>query len=208
MPPAPPESLVQALFDKHAPTFDEHLAELDYRVPRLLFEATKAAGASQEIDVLDLGCGTGLCGQLFRPIAKTLVGVDLSSAMVEKARERGIYDRLEVAEVTAALNAARDSYDLLVAGDVLCYMGDLSKAFSAAGSALRKGGLFAFSAESHEGDRWLLRPSRRYAHNAEYVRRVAGEAGFDVVLLTPNVLRKEGGRDVNGLIVVLARRNH
>ena len=206
-PPAPPESLVQALFNKHAASFDEHLAELDYQVPKLLFEAVTAAGASKQSDVLDLGCGTGLCGEVFRPVARKLVGVDLSPAMIEKARERGVYDRLEVGEVTAALNAAANAYDLLVAGDVLCYLGDLSKVFSAAVSALRRNGLFAFSVESHEGERWLLRPSRRYAHNPQYIRIAAGEAGLEVNRLTPSVLRKEGGKDVNGLVVVLARRN-
>jgi predicted TPR repeat methyltransferase len=208
-PAAPPPGLMTTLFDRHADSFDEHLLEnLQYRVPALLQEAVVAAGGRRDLDVLDLGCGTGLCGVLFRPMARKLIGVDLSPAMLAKARERNIYDGLEVAEVTAALRGAPSRFDLLVAGDVLCYIGDLSAVFDAASMSLRPGGLFAFSVETHSGTGWLLRPTRRYAHATGYVRQAANAAGFECVSLSETAaLRKEAGNDVPGLIVVLRARD-
>jgi predicted TPR repeat methyltransferase len=205
-PSAPPASLVTTLFERHAETFDEHLlGKLEYRVPRLLHEAVVAAGAGANLDVLDLGCGTGLCGVLLRPMARKMIGIDLSPAMLVKARERNIYDGLEVADVTATLRASRSRYDLLVAGDVLCYIGDLSEVIAAAAGSLRSGGLFAFSVEVHAGPGWLLRPTRRYAHAPGYIRQATAAVGFEAVLFQETILRKEAGNDVSGLIVVLRK---
>ncbi len=209
-PAAPPAALVAALFDRHAETFDEHLTQgLQYRVPQLLHEAVlPLLPPNARLDVLDLGCGTGLCGPLFRPIAKSLVGVDLSPAMIEKARQRNVYDRLEVADVTATLRASPSKYDLLIAGDVLCYIGDLADPLTAAHSALRPTGLFAFSVELDDtAPTYRLRPSRRYAHALSYVETTARAAGFEIHQLTPTILRKESDKDVQGLIVVLRKQS-
>jgi predicted TPR repeat methyltransferase len=123
--------------------------------------------------------------------------------MLAKARERNIYDGLEVAEVIAALRAAPARYDLLIAGDVLCYIGDLSEVFNAAIRSLRPGGVLGFSVETHPGSGWLLRPTRRYAHATDYVRQSAMAAGFECLSSSQTPLRKEAGIDVLGLIAVL-----
>src|SRR6185369_9393049 len=95
-----PKDAITHLFDKYADTFDQHLrGALRYTVPELLAEAIAAARDPDDeslMDVLDLGCGTGLIGPLLRPIAATLAGVDLSPLMIEKARERKCYDLLHV----------------------------------------------------------------------------------------------------------------
>ena len=99
-PPRVPEWAVANMFNSYAEDFDQHLrGQLQYRVPEMIAEAVAAVTAdepSKLLDILDLGCGTGLCGSLLRPMAKTLAGVDLASVMIEKARERNIYDRLVV----------------------------------------------------------------------------------------------------------------
>jgi predicted TPR repeat methyltransferase len=205
-PPAAPPALVAALFNRHADTFDAHLLEhLEYRVPRLLEAALVESQVGTDLDVLDLGCGTGLCGPLLRPMARSLAGVDLSAAMLEKAKERGVYDRLAVGEVVARLRAESAAYDLLVAGDVLCYLGDLSETLCGAARALRPGGYFAFSVEFNEGPGWVLRPSRRYAHSPDYIRQTADAHGLDVIHLAIAMLRREAGKDLSGIIAVLRR---
>lgn len=206
VPAAMPAAVVRDVFDRHAATFDQHLVNrLHYRVPQLLVEHVTAAAAGARLDVLDLGCGTGLCGELFRPLAATLAGVDLSAAMIEQARRRGIYDRLDVAEMIATLRNSAAGYDLLLAADVLCYFGDLSGVFDAAASALRSGGMCAFSVELHDGSGWVLRPTRRYAHAADYVREVAAANRFESVQMRVETLRTEAAQDVAGLIVLLRR---
>lgn len=205
-PAVAPPALVTALFNRHADTFDQHLLEhLEYRAPQLLKDAIVEAKIGEQLDVLDLGCGTGLCGQLLRPLAKTLSGLDLSAGMIEKARERNVYDRLEVGDIVATLRNAREAYDLLVASDVLCYIGELSDTLAGAHQALRPGGHFAFTVEESQSPEWTLLPSRRYAHSAGYIRKVAGRHGFEVAHLASRVLRKEGGKDLFGLVVILHR---
>ncbi len=68
-------------FDSFAASFDSKLAKLLYRAPALVAEmlAEPDVEASKSLDVLDAGCGTGLCGPLIAPYARRLVGVDLSA---------------------------------------------------------------------------------------------------------------------------------
>ena len=90
------------------------------------------AGRASEWTCFDLGCGTGLCGLLLRPAGRDAGGVDLSPAMIEKARARGVYDRLEAGDLVEAMKKAPRSFDLLVAADVFIYVGDLAPTFEAA----------------------------------------------------------------------------
>ena len=210
-PAAAPAELVARLFDKYAKCFDEHLTKyLGYRAPQLIFQAVGRAGAGQGLSLLDLGCGTGLCGQLFKPMAAKLVGVDLSPAMVEKARERGIYERLEVGDLIAFTGGLGERFGLVTASDVFCYLGDLGPIFEKVHGVLRPEGLFAFTVEAMSDAEasetgYVLRQTRRYAHAEGYVAGVAGRLGFVVVSVERMALRTENKKDVEGWVVVLRR---
>lgn len=202
---------VRTLFDQYADRFDTALREkLAYRGPELLLEAVRAAcdALGRELRfgaALDLGCGTGLAGVLFAPLAERLDGVDLSPAMLEKARALGLYAALEAGEMGAALGAMpAGGLDLVIAADALCYVGDLAPIFHAARAALASGGLFAFTLETHEGEGVLLRETLRYAHAEAYVRALAQDVGLDVVLLERASTRSEKSVPVPGLVGVLA----
>ncbi|GAB2869607.1 tetratricopeptide repeat protein [Pseudoduganella ginsengisoli] len=206
-PAAPPAHYVAALFDQYADGFDHHLQHvLHYRVPDLLMAAL--AGRLQPVaaDVIDLGCGTGLCGPLLRPFARTLAGVDLSPLMLDQALARGVYDELVCADIAAALQGR--SADVLVAADVLVYLGDLQPLFRAVRHALRAGGVFAFSVEaldSGAAQDYALNTSGRYAHSASYVQALAQAHGLTADSLATQVLRKDGNEHVAGYIAVLSR---
>jgi len=208
---APPE-FVSMLFDNYADTFDRHLVgTLNYRAPQLLHDAVVATGARGPLDIADLGCGTGLCGALFKPMARSLVGVDLSSRMISQARQRGVYDSLHVEELTAFLKVRFTQFDLAVASDVLNYFGDLREVLSAAAQATRGGGLIAFTLEKHDGADatdgagYVLNKTRRYAHSIEYVRSLLSPTGWAEVSANEGVLRSEVRKDVAGWVVVLKR---
>jgi len=208
-PAASPAAYVQGLFDQYAGRFDRHLVEvLQYRTPALLADALRrsalqSAASDAVRDVLDLGCGTGLCGALLRPMARTLEGVDLSPRMLERARELGIYDALHCAEMTEFLLARHGSADLIVAADVFVYAGDLAAVFAAVRAALRPSGQLAFSVEALADGDFALRASGRYAHSEAYLRALAVAHGFEVSALEPCVLRKEGSTDIAGLLAVM-----
>lgn len=206
-PAAAPPALVAKLFDRYASSFDEHLTKfLGYRAPQLIFQAVARIAPNHKLDILDLGCGTGLCGQLFKPIAKTLIGIDLSSAMIEKAKERGIYDRLIVGDILDASPIKSDHLGLVTACDVFCYLGDLAPIFQKVGSILTPGGLFAFTVEAIEEGDYHLRQTRRYAHSSRYIRQLAERHGYDLVSLDRTPLRTEKRQDVEGFVAVLRHR--
>lgn len=196
---------VTSLFDRYADRFDAHLqGKLNYRAPEMIAETIAPYLPERPLNVLDLGCGTGLCGPLLRPIAARLAGVDLSPAMIEKARERNIYDDLHVGDLVEAMQNLPEPADLLVAADVLIYIGDLTPTFEAASMSLRPGGLFAFSVEANEGDRFhLVHRTRRYTHAKSYLQRLAQIYGFEEKHLAPVTLRTDALHPVQGLIMVL-----
>jgi predicted TPR repeat methyltransferase len=206
-PPAqrPAENLIN-LFDDYAESFDRDLIErLEYNGPELLKAALAPAPKERELAILDLGCGTGLCGLQVRDWAKSLTGIDLSGQMLARARERGIYDALIQSELVPAVKQFRNQFDLALAGDVFIYIGDLSPLFQAVAQALRPGGRFAFTIELLEGEGYQVLPTGHYAHSWSYLRHIADMAGLREVSKTPAGFRRQSGQGVAGLIVVLAR---
>lgn len=203
-PPAiSPAQLMTGLFDDYAADFDRHQAAMRYCAPQAVFDAVAGEAPPDGWDIGDLGCGTGLCGPLFRPLARRFTGVDLSANMIEKARERNVYDALIQGDVCDFLRARHGAFDLLIAADVFIYVGDLDPVFRAARASLRGSGLFAFSLETHQGNGYVLRQTRRYAQSVPYLLECAGRNGFAVFSVTPLALRQEYGRDVDGVIAVL-----
>jgi predicted TPR repeat methyltransferase len=204
-----PEAYVTRLFDDYAPRFDAHLVKaLDYRGPALVAEALELAAPGRRFaHALDIGCGTGLMGEAVRERVDRLAGVDLSPAMIAKARERGLYDELETADATAFLNRQPPAaFDLLVAADSLVYVGDFDPVFTAIAMALRASGLFAFSFETFDGDGFRLGASMRFAHARQYVERIAGAVGLRPLRLDEASIRREQGRDAPGFVGVFARQ--
>jgi len=201
------DEYVRTLFDSFASTFNVHLQRLEYRAPELVLEVLREDGLRPEggLDILDAGCGTGLCGALLRPFASKLHGVDLSPGMLEKARADGHYDALIECELTAFLDARPQHYDVIACADTLCYFGDLNAVVEAAAAALRTAGRFAFSVEQTSPDGtpagFCLRHSGRYVHTEEYVRGILSQAGLQVRSMKQQVLRIEAGTPVEGLIV-------
>lgn len=205
-PPTAPPRYVEELFDSYSQNFDRHLVgKLAYRTPELLVAELQRAHPQAGSDVIDLGCGTGLCGPLLRPLARRLTGVDLSSQMLARAQDLGLYDELLHADLTAALAGPPARFDIAVAADVFVYIGDLDAVFAATAAALRPGGLFAFSVEAGEGADFQLNPRRRYAHSLAYLQRLAAAHGFGVESATQSVIRKEDDEPVNGLLVIMRR---
>ena len=205
-PAAAPAAYVKELFDQYAGHFDRHLLQdLHYRTPALLVELVKPLAPAGALDIVDLGCGTGLCGPLLKPMSRTLIGVDISPNMLEQASQKNTYDNLVCAEITDFLVQGRDCYDVVLAADVFVYIGDLAGIFAAARQALRAGGIFGFSVEASGHEDVVLQASRRFAHSAGYLQRMAQEYGFAVGEMKSCVLRRDKGIALDGYLVVMHR---
>ena len=204
------DDFVRTTFDEFAESFDDMLLHrLEYHAPELLVAAMKdAIGLAEPVrDVLDAGCGTGLCGVLLKPFARTLIGVDLSERMLRKARARAIYDELIEDELTRYLDAHPAAYDMIASADTLCYFGEIGPVVAASARALRHGGWLGFTVErADDVDRYRINPHGRYSHARGYVSQTLSTAGLDDVRIEPVVLRVEMGQPVNGW-VVLGRRS-
>jgi predicted TPR repeat methyltransferase len=207
------DSFVTILFDAYANSFDRSLLKnLEYRAPELVGKAVQAAVGepAAALDVLDAGAGTGLCGPLLRPFARKLVGVDLSPRMLKKAAERGGYDALETAELTAYLSSRSQAFDLVASADTLVYFGELGPLMAAAACALRPGGHLVFTVEhalpEPPAPGYVLAHHGRYLHGEGYVRDELVAAGFTPLAVERAQLRTELKKPVHGLLVT-ARRN-
>ena len=202
-PQRPPRGYVEALFDSYADEFDSHLVRtLRYDAPRVLVE--RFAGR-RFTHALDLGCGTGLCGPLLRPLAQTLTGVDLSAQMLEKARALGVYDRLQQADVVEFLAGSDEHFDAVVAADVFVYVGALEEVFRLLAARMARGGVFAFTVEESQDGEVVLRESLRYAHSQAGLRRLADAHGFRVTALEQRPVREDQRRPIPGLFCWLEK---
>ena len=200
------DRFVASTFDRFAASFEEKLASLSYRAPALVAAMLQELSPEprKDMDTLDAGCGTGLCGALIAPYARRLAGIDLSAGMLERAREKNVYDELVEGELTAHLRAARDAFDLIVSADALVYFGALEDVVAAAASALRPGGSFIFTLEDAATREaplgYRLELHGRYSHARRYVERLLADAGLASRIVEAE-LRMESGTPVPGLVV-------
>jgi predicted TPR repeat methyltransferase len=201
----PPAELVAAHFDGVADDFEDRVERLDYDGPTRIAALISAhLTADATLEVLDAGCGTGLCGPALRPYARRLAGVDLSAGMLAKARARDLYDELEAADLVAVLERPGAAWDLVLAADTFPYLGRLEPVFAAAAKALKPGGLFAFSTETWDGREAVLRGNGRYAHGAGYIAGLC-PGRFELVEHLRTTLRREAGQPVVGDYFLLCK---
>jgi predicted TPR repeat methyltransferase len=214
---------VRSLFDDYAENFEHSLVqELGYtgfeRLRRGFDRAFSQKPPSFDF-VVDAGCGTGLVGEQFRNVSKTLLGVDLSEAILQQAvlLRPNLYDEVLVGDVIEVFRA-RAPISLIIAADSYIYFGDLDPLFSAMKDGLANNGYAAFTlenvsketesalAESKLDWRWQLTASGRFAHRKEYVIHAAATHGMNVIHYEPlDGFRYEHGIAVRGHMFVLQK---
>lgn len=211
-----PAAYLETVFDGYAARFEAHLISLGYRVPGLirstLFRHRPETATLGIPALLDLGCGTGLIGVVLSDVKiDSLVGLDISSRMLEEAKSKGIYTEVVHDELENFVGSSTRSWPVVVAADVFCYFGAIDHALHLIHAHLEPNGLLVFSVESLPDPRpdepWRLGRLGRYAHTNPYINAAATNAGFEIVGIDEDVLRFEGEAPVEGLIVTLRRRH-
>lgn len=200
------DSWVRVTFDNFAPTFETQVLEqLGYQAPQRLAGSILAHIAGP-LRILDLGCGTGLCGAALAHRKGNLTGVDLSQKMLALAGARGIYDELHCQEVHHFLaGTSGQPWNAIVAADVFIYIGALESIFAGVARVLAPGGVFAFSTEESKERDYALSPTGRYAQSLAYVRRLA-QGDFLILEAAPAIIRKEGDAALAGRLYLLQKR--
>jgi predicted TPR repeat methyltransferase len=217
---------VSALFDGYSTRFESELVDkLQYKGHAFVHSAMKTALAElnktpSSVDkIIDLGCGTGLLGDIIanEMPSTTLIGVDLSQRMTEVSRARktaggkSVYSTVihgHAIEYLATLD--RNSCDCILASDVFIYIGDISQVLYESSKCLVDSGIVAFTVESlddgtSESSGLKLLKSGRFGHSKKYIEQVAADNGFKLLSWDDCVLRQQGGADVNGATVVLVK---
>ena len=197
---------VVSLFDQYSELFEVELVEkLKYTVPTKLMETVSehCNGMVQFDNVLDLGCGTGMCGQEFRPVSAKITGVDLSSKMLALASRKKVYSSLVQQDIVRYLNKSHELYDLFIAADVFIYVGALDAVFDAVRKNSLPQGYFTFSVESCNGSSFWLSPSGRFMHSRNYIQKLADTYLFEIEQCTPTGIRLENKAWIPGDLYIL-----
>ncbi len=211
-PEQPPSRYVEGLFDDYAERFETSLVKkLDYSVPQKLAALIEKAHPANGkfCCIVDIGCGTGLLGAEISDWAERLEGFDISTNMLAKAEEKGVYHHLAQADLSLDVAAsglfdgrlAQGRADLVAAADVMMYLGSLETVMPLVDALLAPGGLFAFSVEdAGEEDGFVLQPSLRYAHSEPYIRGLLAAHGMDVLDIVKTTIRKDAGKPLSGIL--------
>ena len=194
----------KGLFDHYAENFDQHLlGNLEYKTPFEIVENIKSIDNFTPQKILDLGCGTGLFGKAIKEVFKDaeLVGVDISEKMLDIARKTGLYNKLKSMDINKYISRGSKDFDLVVASDVLLYIGDLGNVFSNLSKILSENGYFIFSVE--KGDDvypFGIRKTLRYAHSKKYIEELSEKYGYKIEKLIETNIRKDLDGWVEGYI--------
>lgn len=206
---------LRKLYEQKSHTWDQENGA--YHGHELVAQALRKLRPNSRLDILDAGCGTGLAGAMVGDLAKRLDGIDLSPAMLDQARAKGIYTRIDEGDLMAFMHGQPQAYDAIICAATLIHFGDLAPVFDAAALALRDGGLLIFTLFPHDeghdtGDVAVasnnaLAAAGCYAHGQAYVRRLSSRAGFDVAALDLEVHEyHDEATPVMGMVVALLRR--
>nr|MDJ0624619.1 methyltransferase domain-containing protein [Desulfocapsaceae bacterium] len=201
-----PSAYIEETFDRYANRFDIHLQKsLCYDTPSTLAAMLVELEPDRRFQSCrDLGCGTGLSGEAFKDCTESLIGVDLSSRMLAKAGEKGIYTKLHCNEVYTFLKDNDDKYDLVLVADVFIYLGRLDVFFRDMTQCTKKDAIIACSIERHDGSEdFILRSSGRYAHKPAYLKTMAENYGFSIIRHKDHGIRKENDKWIRGDLYII-----
>ena len=205
----PAKSYVRDLFDQYSDSFEESLVKkLDYRVPELLFSCLQDYFPDKVFTrAIDLGCGTGLAGVLFKPVCTQLTGVDLSAEMIKEAANKNVYESLMTADVVEFLSKHESVVDLFIAADLVTYLADLAPLFTAVADTAKGKAVFVFSTEHSDTEKWQVRPTGRFAHGRDYIEETLRIVGGKTICVNKEKIRKEGRDWVQGDIYLAVVRS-
>ncbi|WP_320036038.1 methyltransferase domain-containing protein [Halarcobacter sp.] len=195
------------LFDRYAGHFEEHLvSSLKYQVPFIIKEKLFSLNSSKDSKILDLGCGTGLLGKTIVESFPNLVGVDISSNMIDETRKKDIYSELHTNDIHKFLLESVKEYDLIIAADVFIYIGALKTIFSSIKKTINSDSHFIFTIElldELEKESFQLGKSGRFSHTIKYIESLCKDFGFELIDKEEIILREENKIGQKGAIFIL-----
>jgi predicted TPR repeat methyltransferase len=199
--PAASQGYARNLFNNYALYYDQHMrGALHYAIPHHIGRLLHKLLCDKITYAVDLGCGTGLSGIVLREWSTHLTGVDISEKMLAQANQKDIYDTLIEAEIVTFLQHDHLSYQLIVAADVLPYLGELDSLFAAIHHRLEKEGLFIFTHEMNETEPWTLQDSARFNHHCDYIKAQCDQHQLKIVAQEKVTARQQHQHPLNVML--------
>ena len=180
----------ERLFDNFADNYELVMQNLGYSAA---LAVGRIVGNEQAV-IVDLGCGTGLMGKVLKNPQRTLIGVDVSQKMLDKAKDKNFYSKLIKDDIVHYLTFNHD-FDVAIMADVVGYLQN----FETVIQLLRKK-IIVFTIETSKENRYEVDNSGRYKYNPDYIEKLLQENGFKSIYREDIVLRKEAGENVCGVI--------
>ena len=206
---AAPQEHVKNLFDQYADYYDKHMLEaLDYQLPgQILSFYHKLYGINKEskLNILDLGCGTGLAAEKFKPYAKNLTGVDISTNMLAHARLKDFYQHLVLDDVINFLKTHQEQFDLILAADTLIYFGELDTIFEWIATRLSTGGKCLFNLEEGSKSPYIVDQSGRFLHHPSYINQLIEKNNLKLIRATTAISRQQNNQSVSSLLYCMEK---
>ena len=150
-----------------------------------------------------MGCGTGLTGVAIKQFCSNLEGIDLSNKMLEQAKTKNVYDKLDHVDIVEYLSNAELDFDYFISTDVFIYVGELSEVFCLIKSQNKKPGKLTFSTEHTQKDGFHLEKSGRYSHSKSYIENLCSKFNYSISHFSETNLRKEKGIFLRGGLYIL-----
>lgn len=198
---------VTNLFNAYALYYDQHMqATLQYTLPFQIARLIHQLIPDQKVEhALDLGCGTGLTGNVLRENCLDLTGVDLSPKMLDAARKKNIYDKLIESDVIDFLQHDKQHYFLIVAADLLPYFGELETLFDLIKNRLSSNGIFIFTTEMNAHLPWQLQNTARFSHQIQYIHDLCKKYQFNLIHEEESTARTQDQQPLKVMIYVIKK---
>ncbi len=187
-----PYDIAQDYFNNNASEYEALQQEMGYRGHQFpdgtLWDLLDRRRTNYQ--VLELGCGTGLCGVLLAEHAEELVGVDFCKSMLDTASAkrrpdgRRVYTETFLQDIRHyAIDAREARFDAAVAAHVFNYVGEIGMVFDGVIRSLKPGGYFIFQVDRFALDgRYGLVPDRgQFGHSDGYIRHHLQRCGFQLL---------------------------
>lgn len=197
-----PSDYVANLFDFYAPKFEEHLVDiLGYQTPQKLKDFLFAHTAQRHFtNIFDLGCGTGLMGSIMHAHCDALFGLDLSTLMIQEAKKKNIYTQLLQDDLFSIPKHDLPAMDLLIAADVLVYIGNLQPLFDLLAYTMNEKAYLLFSVEECPKD-FILGSEARFLHSLAHIT-TSLPPSIQIIATQRAPLRKNNDLWVEGLLIL------
>ena len=185
-----------AHYEAWADTYDEEITENNYAQPSRCASALAQFSTIDEINVLDIGCGSGLSGLALNDFGfKNIDGCDFSPSMLEKAKSTNVYQKLFLADINEELDIEEETYDAVCAVGVLAFAHVRTEALRKMLRVVKSKGLLVIGLNEHYWEGGSV---------GEKIRELS--EGDEAELLFEEYGDHLPGADIGGWVAVLRKK--